>query len=62
MDKQQFVIKTREKSGLSVDDFAELCCVSSRTVQRWEYGETSVPDSKIKLIKMIFKNKKRGES
>ena len=42
------------KDGMTVNEFAKLMSVSSRTIERWIYGYTLPSISKIILIAHLF--------
>ena len=52
-DWKKYVIETRERLGLTQQEFARLLGVSVPSVQRWEYGKTKPPLLQADIINQI---------
>ncbi|MGP5044792.1 helix-turn-helix transcriptional regulator [Glutamicibacter sp. BW77] len=47
-------LSLRKSTGLTQQDLANLLGTSSRTISRWESGETSIPAEKIRQIEYVI--------
>ena len=44
----------RRAAGMSIAELAVLCDVGHRTIERWERGETAIPDEQKRLLCLHF--------
>lgn len=44
----------REQRGLARSEIATLCGVTERTVERWEKGDTAIPDPQKRVLTAYF--------
>ena len=60
-DTRDKLIKMKEKSGLSLKDFAAYFGIPYRTMQDWYYGKRKMPDYLLRLMYYKFETDKMKE-